>query len=583
MAASSRDSINQRITLTGDDEVRRKLEQIGATGEQSFKRASASSGQLGFALRNLSFQANDVFTSIASGQGVMRTFAQQGGQIAQAFQEGGGLSNVLGAVGTKLKEMITPMRALAGVGAAAAAGVAVLAARSLSADSALRQFKVTLDALRPPAFAKGGDILKGLGVSPENLEAAAQRLRSAGLSISEARKEILDAVRAGVDPKLAEQVVRFGKDLDAAFGEKGAKSADAFVKAIQGGPEALRKFGQDIGAINPNVSALQDGLRTVPSLLKAIVDAPNIKGAADALLDPLQRKARDVNVEFQNLLDKMTLFGKEGFVNLVTTGRAAGDVFKSLFEAIRSGNLEGLAAGLDAAFAPIRNLGASLFETIRTQLAAPDPLGLTLLATSATANIQQLFQTLGQTAMDALVSAFGGTDPFASLVTKAQAAAESIKTIFQGILDKAAAVGQSIFNSISQGSAEFPRFAAGGLVTGPGTGTSDSVFARLSDGEFVVNAASTRQNLPLLEALNRLNAPLVSRSRGFAAGGQVSVASAAASKAMAAAHFHFGDGSQGTLHGAKTVVDALRKEARRSQILSAGRKQSFVGGRRYGG
>lgn len=46
-------------------------------------------------------------------------------------------------------------------------------------------------------------------------------------------------------------------------------------------------------------------------------------------------------------------------------------------------------------------------------------------------------------------------------------------------------------------------FATGGHVRGPGTGTSDSILARLSNGEFVVNASATAQNRPVLEALNR--------------------------------------------------------------------------------
>ena len=46
------------------------------------------------------------------------------------------------------------------------------------------------------------------------------------------------------------------------------------------------------------------------------------------------------------------------------------------------------------------------------------------------------------------------------------------------------------------------QFAEGGLVTGPGTGTSDSIPARLSDGEYVINAASTARFLPLLEQIN---------------------------------------------------------------------------------
>ncbi|WP_444447866.1 phage tail length tape measure family protein [Pseudomonas kurunegalensis] len=45
-------------------------------------------------------------------------------------------------------------------------------------------------------------------------------------------------------------------------------------------------------------------------------------------------------------------------------------------------------------------------------------------------------------------------------------------------------------------------FATGGYVSGPGSGTSDSIPARLSNGEFVVNAKATARNRELLEAIN---------------------------------------------------------------------------------
>jgi tape measure domain-containing protein len=45
-------------------------------------------------------------------------------------------------------------------------------------------------------------------------------------------------------------------------------------------------------------------------------------------------------------------------------------------------------------------------------------------------------------------------------------------------------------------------FADGGSVRGPGSSTSDSIPAMLSNGEFVVNAASTREHRGLLEHLN---------------------------------------------------------------------------------
>lgn len=47
------------------------------------------------------------------------------------------------------------------------------------------------------------------------------------------------------------------------------------------------------------------------------------------------------------------------------------------------------------------------------------------------------------------------------------------------------------------------KFATGGLVTGPGTGTSDSIPARLSNGESVMNARSTAMFGPLLSSLNQ--------------------------------------------------------------------------------
>lgn len=56
---------------------------------------------------------------------------------------------------------------------------------------------------------------------------------------------------------------------------------------------------------------------------------------------------------------------------------------------------------------------------------------------------------------------------------------------------------QAIANDAARG------FAMGGMVHGPGTGMSDSIPALLSDGEFVMNAESTRRYRTILEAMNR--------------------------------------------------------------------------------
>ncbi|WP_311968918.1 phage tail tape measure protein [Pseudomonas baltica] len=61
-----------------------------------------------------------------------------------------------------------------------------------------------------------------------------------------------------------------------------------------------------------------------------------------------------------------------------------------------------------------------------------------------------------------------------------------------------------------------PGFASGDMVRGPGTGTSDSILARLSNGEFVVRAAAVRHyGTDLLRSINQRSLP------GFATGGEV--------------------------------------------------------------
>ncbi|MGV9535017.1 phage tail tape measure protein [Streptosporangium sandarakinum] len=66
--------------------------------------------------------------------------------------------------------------------------------------------------------------------------------------------------------------------------------------------------------------------------------------------------------------------------------------------------------------------------------------------------------------------------------------------------------------------------AAGGYISGPGTGTSDSIPAMLSNGEYVVNARSTARHRELLEAINAerfASGGLVAQVRGYASGGTV--------------------------------------------------------------
>lgn len=81
-----------------------------------------------------------------------------------------------------------------------------------------------------------------------------------------------------------------------------------------------------------------------------------------------------------------------------------------------------------------------------------------------------------------------------------------------GIIQGAAAAQHAIDNMgpVSfTGAASTQHHAAGGLITGPGTGTSDSINARVSNGEYVETAAATARYRPLLDAM-RAGVPLPS-------------------------------------------------------------------------
>ena len=135
-------------------------------------------------------------------------------------------------------------------------------------------------------------------------------------------------------------------------------------------------------------------------------------------------------------------------------------------------------------------------------------------------------------------------------------------------------------------------FAVGGGVHGPGTSTSDSILAWLSDGEFVIRASSVnRKTLPLLQAINNgsINfGAFLKRLRGFDIGGLVnrqltpSFANGGGPlRETSASHgrpvvVNFG-GESFEMSASESVVHRLMKAAVRKKVRSNGRKPAWLG------
>lgn len=134
--------------------------------------------------------------------------------------------------------------------------------------------------------------------------------------------------------------------------------------------------------------------------------------------------------------------------------------------------------------------------------------------------ISKIQQTSNQLAKD-----FSGA--ITDWITGAQSFGDAMKNILQQLIAQLiqAAIYATIVAACTGGGGGFAArwkgafgkaFATGGSVAGPGTGTSDSIPAMLSNGEYVLNAqAVDRLGVPFLNGLN------TGRLRGFASGGLV--------------------------------------------------------------
>ena len=113
-------------------------------------------------------------------------------------------------------------------------------------------------------------------------------------------------------------------------------------------------------------------------------------------------------------------------------------------------------------------------------------------------------------AVNAAVEAGGFTGP-AAMVTIPTFIATLVATV-------TAAIAQTASLLKKADAPKAPKFAEGGLVEGPGTGTSDSITARLSNGESVMTAKATMATAPLLSAINQMygGAPIGDNRAGSA-------------------------------------------------------------------
>jgi tape measure domain-containing protein len=119
------------------------------------------------------------------------------------------------------------------------------------------------------------------------------------------------------------------------------------------------------------------------------------------------------------------------------------------------------------------------------------------------------------TVTDVTVAVAPQLDEAAATAAKSQIAAVA-EQMRQALVLPVTIVAPNGAASASRADPDVPQFARGDMVRGPGTGTSDSILARLSNGEFVMQTAAVQHYGPqLLRQINERRLPK------FATGGLV--------------------------------------------------------------
>lgn len=169
-------------------------------------------------------------------------------------------------------------------------------------------------------------------------------------------------------------------------------------------------------------------------------------------------------------------------------------------------------------------------------------------------NKYQAIASLSENLSDLLQQAAGDNKAMAQLakvlaiaevaIAQGVAIANAVKTATSSSatwVDMLAAIGTVVASvtaimGTAMSSVRSAKFAEGGLVTGPGSGTSDSIPARLSNGESVMTAAATSMFGPILSSFNQMGGgvPINVANAGSQAVGEEMLAKAVAKGMMMA-------------------------------------------------
>ncbi len=426
----------------------------------------------------------------------------------------------------------------------------LLRAGKLSTDDAAKAATAFFNALKSGALT--ADALKALPRG--TVELLAQAL---GKGAIDAEKFIAEVALAPIPvDKLVQALARFSTQAQTAFDTKAVKGMnDAFgdlLNALTGGFEKLtgRKFGDFVvGEINAITKGVKDSIQELQDF-KLILDQI---GATDAFKKVLADAERNAEA-----LKKLRPAAQP-------VGPEFGEAFGFIIPAAQKEQIQ-------QQFEQLGKEGSDSFQ--KGFRSAPTTFQPQALKDFFSQDVVAQAEQAGIDAGTKIAQGFQVETP--QILTFFQLLYEQIKQIF----------AQPIPWTLSSNtflSQQPTNLAAGGFVRGPGSTTSDSILAFLSNKEFVVNArAVSHYGSDLFAALNAMRLPkdFISRfsmgglaralsTNRFAAGGQVS---AAGNRSLTLVL----DQKRFSMSGPKQTIDDLEREASLRGLAMIGKAPSWI-------
>jgi len=275
---------------------------IAKTFERSTGRITQSAGAQRAAVQNLSFQLNDIATSLAGGASPFTVMAQQGSQVAQVFQGSGGVIGAVQTLGGAFAQMVNPVSlatfAIIGLGGAT---VQYFASMLTEGDKSAATLKEQADLIRAVA-AEWGEAVPALQAYVAELDRAKNSADLIKASDTLASEQ-WDVAR--------EQVANLNLDLAALVQDlRLAGAEDETIMKLQTAWNAVSSSVKDG---KENAAAMQE---IQDSLAAAIQQTgiPALDGFATAfgsLAGTIAGAARQAAVFRQEAIDALTV-GKNG-------------------------------------------------------------------------------------------------------------------------------------------------------------------------------------------------------------------------------------------------------------------------------